>query len=55
MMSDSNIRSVGPMVTNIKKVTIPPSSSSIVKDLYVSSKTSSVELVSRVIPSITPR
>ncbi|XP_065634846.1 probable LRR receptor-like serine/threonine-protein kinase At1g06840 isoform X1 [Quercus suber] len=55
MMPDSYIRSAGPMVTNAEKVATPPSSSSIVKDSYVSSEISAIELVSGVIPSITPR
>ncbi|KAF3976030.1 hypothetical protein CMV_000741 [Castanea mollissima] len=55
MMPDSDIRSAGPIVTNAEKVATPPSSSSIVKDSYVSSEISAIELVSGVIPSITPR
>ncbi|KAK4606916.1 hypothetical protein RGQ29_000941 [Quercus rubra] len=55
MMPDSDIRSASPMVTNSEKVATPPSSSSIVKDSYVSSEISAIELVSGVIPSITPR
>ncbi|KAK7817534.1 hypothetical protein CFP56_042768, partial [Quercus suber] len=55
MMLDSNIRLVGPMVTNVEKVMTPSLSSSMVKDPYVSSKISGIELVSGVIPSITPR
>ncbi|XP_050287960.1 probable LRR receptor-like serine/threonine-protein kinase At1g06840 isoform X4 [Quercus robur] len=55
LMPDSYIRSAGPMVTNAEKVATPLSSSSIVKDSYVSSEISAIELVSGVIPSITPR
>ena len=55
MMSDSDIRSTGPMVTNAEKDSTPPSSSSMVKDPYVLSEISGIELVSEVIPSITLR
>ncbi|XP_050288128.1 probable LRR receptor-like serine/threonine-protein kinase At1g06840 isoform X1 [Quercus robur] len=54
MMPDSDIISVGPMVTNAEKLATPPSSSSTVKDLYAS-EISGIELVSEVIPSIAPR
>nr|XP_023895354.1 probable LRR receptor-like serine/threonine-protein kinase At1g06840 [Quercus suber]XP_023895355.1 probable LRR receptor-like serine/threonine-protein kinase At1g06840 [Quercus suber]XP_023895356.1 probable LRR receptor-like serine/threonine-protein kinase At1g06840 [Quercus suber]XP_023895357.1 probable LRR receptor-like serine/threonine-protein kinase At1g06840 [Quercus suber]XP_023895358.1 probable LRR receptor-like serine/threonine-protein kinase At1g06840 [Quercus suber]POE57485.1 puta len=54
MMPDSDIISVGPMVTNAEKVATPPSSSSTVKDPYAS-EISGIELVSEVIPSIMPR
>ncbi|XP_030924296.1 probable LRR receptor-like serine/threonine-protein kinase At1g06840 [Quercus lobata] len=53
LMSDSYIRSAGPMVTNAEKDATPLSSSSIVKDSYVSSEISAIELVSGVIPSTT--
>ena len=49
MMPDSDIRSAGPMVTNAEKVATGPSSSSMVKDPYVSSEISATELVSGVI------
>ena len=55
LMPDSYVRSAGPMMTNAEKVATPLSSSSIVKDSYVSSEISAIELVSGVIPSITPR
>ena len=55
MMPDSDIRSTGPMVTNAEKDSTPPSSSSMVKDPYVLSEISGIELVSGVIPSITLR
>ena len=54
MMPESDIISVGPMVTNAEKVATPPSSSSTVKDPYAS-EISGIELVSEVIPSIVPR
>ncbi|KAK4606905.1 hypothetical protein RGQ29_000938 [Quercus rubra] len=54
MMPESEIISVGPMVTNAEKVATPPSSSSTVKDPYAS-EISGIELVSEVIPSILPR
>ncbi|XP_075635748.1 putative LRR receptor-like serine/threonine-protein kinase At1g06840 isoform X2 [Castanea sativa] len=54
MMPDSDIISVGPMVTNAEKVATPPSSSSTVKDSYAS-EISGIELVSGVVPSIVPR
>ncbi|XP_075634999.1 putative LRR receptor-like serine/threonine-protein kinase At1g06840 isoform X3 [Castanea sativa] len=54
MMPDSDIISVGPMVTNAEKVATPPSSSSTVKDPYAS-EISGIELVSGDIPSIAPR
>ncbi|KAM4083639.1 hypothetical protein ACJW30_08G074000 [Castanea mollissima] len=58
MMPDSDIISVGPVVTNAEKVATPPSSSSTststVKDSYAS-EISGIELVSGVVPSIVPR
>ena len=55
IMPNSNIRSTNTMATNAEKVATPPLSSSMVKDPYWSSDISSIELVSGVISSITPR
>ena len=55
MMPDSDIRSVDPMVTDAEKVVTTPSSSSIVKIPYASFDVSGGELVSGVVPTITPR
>nr|POE57489.1 putative lrr receptor-like serine/threonine-protein kinase [Quercus suber] len=55
MMPDSDIRSAGPVVTNAEKVATAPSSSSMVKDPYVSSEITAIELISGVISPITPR
>ena len=54
-MPNSNIRSTNTMATNAEKVATPPLSSSMVKDPYWSSDISSIELVSGVISSNTPR
>ena len=55
MMPDSDIRSADPMITNAEKEVTPPSSSSMVKNPYVSSDVFDSDLVSGVIPSIVPR
>ena len=54
-MSNFDIRSTSTMATNAEIVVTPPSSSSMVKDPYWPLEISSIELVSGVIPSITPR
>ncbi|GMY10409.1 probable LRR receptor-like serine/threonine-protein kinase At1g06840 isoform X1 [Fagus crenata] len=54
MMPDSDIRSADPMITNAEKEVTPPSSSSKVKHPYVSFDVSGSDLVSGVVPSITP-
>jgi hypothetical protein len=55
MMPDSDIKSAAPMVIDFEKDLTPSSSSSMMKNPYVSSNVSGIELVSGVIPSITPR
>ncbi|KAL4610967.1 hypothetical protein ACB092_08G089800 [Castanea dentata] len=55
MMPDSDIKSADPTVTDAEKVVTPPSSSSTVKNPYVSFDVSGNDLVSRSVPSITPR
>ncbi|KAM4083665.1 hypothetical protein ACB094_08G073300 [Castanea mollissima] len=55
MMPDSDIRSVAPMVTDAEKVVTTPSSSSTEKIPYASFDVSGGELVSGVVPTITPR
>jgi serine/threonine protein kinase len=55
MMPDSDIRSADPMITNAEKEVTPPSSSSTVKHPNVSFDVSGSDLVSGVVPSITPR
>ena len=55
MMPDSDIISADPMVTGAEKVVTPPSSSSTVKNPYVSFDVSGNDLVSGAVPSITPR
>ncbi len=55
MMPDSDIRSADPMITNAEKEVTPPSSSSTMKHPYVSFDVSGSDLVSGVVPSITPR
>ena len=55
MMPDSDIKSAAPMVIDFEKDLTPASSSSTMKNPYVSSDVSGIELVSGVIPSITPR
>ena len=55
MMPDSDIISADPMVTGAEKVVTPPSSSSTVKNPYVSFDVSGNDLVSGAGPSITPR
>nr|POE57494.1 putative lrr receptor-like serine/threonine-protein kinase [Quercus suber] len=55
MMPDSDIVLANPLDTDVEKVVTTPSSSSTVKDPYVSSEISNTKLVSGVVPSITPR
>ncbi|KAM3740111.1 hypothetical protein ACB098_08G074000 [Castanea mollissima] len=55
MMPDSDIVLANPLDTDVEKVVTTPSSSSTMKDSYVSSEISNIELVSGAIPSITPR
>ena len=55
MMPDSDIKSAAPMVIDFEKDLTPASSSSTIKNPYVSSDVSGIELVSGVIPSTTPR
>ncbi|KAF3976032.1 hypothetical protein CMV_000742 [Castanea mollissima] len=55
MMTDSDNVLANPMDTDVEKVVTTPSSSSTVKDPYVSFEISSIELVSEAVPSITPR
>jgi hypothetical protein len=55
MMPDSDIRSADPMIANAEKEVTPPSSSSTVKHPNVSFDVSGSDLVSGVVPSITPR
>nr|POE57507.1 putative lrr receptor-like serine/threonine-protein kinase [Quercus suber] len=55
MMPDSDIKSADPMVTGAEKVVTPPSSSSTVRNPYVSFDVSGNDLVSGAVPSITPR
>ena len=55
MMPDSDNVLANPLDTDIEKVVNTPSSSSMVKDPYVSSEISNTILVSGVVPSITPR
>ncbi|KAK4606922.1 hypothetical protein RGQ29_000942 [Quercus rubra] len=55
MMPDSDIVLANPLDTDVEKVVTTPSSSSMVKDPYVSSEISNTKLVSGAIPSMTPR
>lgn len=55
MIPDSDIKSADPMITDVEKVVAPSSSSSTVKNPYVSFDVSGNDLVSRSVPSITPR
>jgi hypothetical protein len=55
MMPDSDIKSAAPMVIDFEKDLTPSSSSSMMKNPYASSHVSGIELVSGVIPSMTPR
>uniref|UniRef100_A0A2N9FDG0 non-specific serine/threonine protein kinase n=1 Tax=Fagus sylvatica TaxID=28930 RepID=A0A2N9FDG0_FAGSY len=55
MMPDSDIKSAAPMVIDFEKDLTPSSSSSMMKNPYASSDVSGIELVSGVIPSMTPR
>uniref|UniRef100_A0A2N9F2C4 non-specific serine/threonine protein kinase n=1 Tax=Fagus sylvatica TaxID=28930 RepID=A0A2N9F2C4_FAGSY len=55
MMPDSDTKSAAPMVIDFEKDLTPSSSSSMMKNPYLSSDVSGIELVSGVIPSITPR
>ncbi|KAM4083656.1 hypothetical protein ACJW30_08G074400 [Castanea mollissima] len=55
MMPDSDIVLANPLDTDVEKVVTTPLSSSTMKDSYVSSEISNIELVSGAIPSITPR
>ncbi|XP_050288080.1 probable LRR receptor-like serine/threonine-protein kinase At1g06840 [Quercus robur] len=55
MMPDSDIKSADPMVTDAEKVVTPSTSSSTVKNTYVSFDVSGNDLVSGAVPSITPR
>ena len=55
MMPDSDNVLANPLDIDIEKVVNTPSSSSMVKDPYVSSEISNTKLVSGAVPSITPR
>ncbi|XP_062171192.1 probable LRR receptor-like serine/threonine-protein kinase At1g06840 [Alnus glutinosa] len=55
MMPESDIRKADPMVTDVAKDMTPPSSSSNVKNPFVSMDLSGSNLDSGVIPTITPR
>ncbi|GMY35097.1 probable LRR receptor-like serine/threonine-protein kinase At1g06840 isoform X2 [Fagus crenata] len=55
MMPDSDIRTTNAMSFDAEKVMTPPSSSSMVKNPYVSLDVSGSDLVSGVVPSIVPR
>uniref|UniRef100_A0A5B7B4G6 non-specific serine/threonine protein kinase n=1 Tax=Davidia involucrata TaxID=16924 RepID=A0A5B7B4G6_DAVIN len=55
MMPESDTKATESLITNPGKVATPPSSSSTIKSPYVSTDVSGSDLVSGVIPSITPR
>lgn len=55
MMPESDIRKADPMATDVVKDMTPPSSSSNVKNPYVSMDLSGSNLDSGVVPTITPR
>ena len=55
MMPDSDIKSADPMVTDAEELVTPSTSSSTVKNNYVSFDVSGNDPVSGAIPSITPR
>jgi hypothetical protein len=55
MMPESDIRKADPMVTDVAKDMTPPSSSSNVKNPFVSMDLSGSNLDSGIVPTITPR
>ena len=55
LMPDSDIKTTDPMLSGSEKAMTSPSSSSNVKNPFVSSDVSGSDLVSGVVPSITPR
>ena len=55
LMPDSDIKTTDPMLSSSEKAMTSPSSSSNVKNPFVSSDVSGSDLVSGVVPSITPR
>ena len=55
LMPDSDIKTTNPMLSGSEKAMTSPSSSSNVKNPFLSSDVSGSDLASEVVPSITPR